>query len=71
MEARVFTHGTPALWSEIQAREAGAAGYFLLSHKSVKGFTVDLKAAWLENQARLFFSPHSAYAIQYGGNVGA
>src|SRR6266404_110462 len=58
MELQTFfprSHGTPALWSEIQARESGAAVYLLLSHKSMKSFTVDLKAAWLENQARLSF----------------
>jgi len=32
---------------------------------------LNLKTAWLENQARSLFSPHSADAIQYGGNVGA
>ena len=65
------SHGTPAWWSEIQAREAGTAVYFFPSHKSMKSFTVDLKTAWLENQARVLFSAHSAYAIQYSGNVGA
>jgi len=49
------SHGTPALWSEIRARESGAAVYFLLSHKPMKSFAVDLKAGWLENQARLSF----------------
>jgi hypothetical protein len=32
-----------------------SAVYSLLPHKSLKSFTVDLKGAWLENQARLSF----------------
>ncbi len=47
--------GTPAFWDDVQAGNRGTAVYFFLSHKSMKSFTVDLKTAWLENQARLSF----------------